>query len=75
MQCAVGAIVHLDMGEGAGRKEVCSRPLQCLGVVREGKRGSEAPSRAQGRRPAAVVRPIIDVFPTACFSANATVPG
>ncbi|MDO8751261.1 MAG: hypothetical protein Q7K03_08980 [Dehalococcoidia bacterium] len=39
VQCADGAVVHLDLEEGTVRKEVGNRLLQYLGVIQEGNEG------------------------------------
>ncbi|MFH1141841.1 MAG: hypothetical protein V1724_09335 [Chloroflexota bacterium] len=39
VQCADGAIVHLDLEEGTVRKEVGSRFFQYLGTIEEGNAG------------------------------------
>ena len=39
VQCADGAIVHLDLEEGTVRKEVGSRLFQYLGTIEEGNGG------------------------------------
>ncbi len=39
VQCADGAIVHLDLEEGTLHKEAGSRPSQYLGVIQEGNEG------------------------------------
>lgn len=39
VECADGAVVHLDLGEGTVRKEVGSRFFQYLGTIEEGNAG------------------------------------